>query len=105
MKRRLSPTVRAIIRRRWRPADMPACRAQMAAAAAALDDSTPGVQGDDALALREQLRLDAARQRQGELGLCASPSVTQQALHDSFNSNARAIGRASIAGRGGRQVG
>lgn len=67
MKRSLSPTVRAIIRRRWRPADMPACRAQMAAAAAALDDSTPGVQGDDALALREQLRLDAARQRQGEL--------------------------------------
>ena len=67
MKRRLTHTVRAIIRSHWKPADMPACRAHIAAAAAALDDSTPGVQGDDALALREQLRVDAARQRQGEL--------------------------------------
>lgn len=105
MKRRMSPTVRAIIRRRWRPADMPACRAQMAAAAAALDDSTPGVQGDDALALREQLRVDAARQRQGELGLVSSHSVTPTALQVAINSNACASGRASIAGPGGRQVG
>lgn len=105
MTRNLSPTVRALIRRRWRPADMPACRAQMEAAAAALDDTTAGVQGDDALALREQLRVDAARQRQAELGLSASPSVTQSALHDSFNSNARANGRASIAGPDGQQVG
>lgn len=105
MKRRLSHAVRALIRRRWKPADMPACRAHIAAAAAALDDATPGVQGDDALALREQLRVDAAQKRQGELGLSASPSVTQSALHDSFNSNARANGRASIAGPGGQQVG
>ena len=103
--RALSQHVRAIIRRRWRPADMPACRQQMAAAAAALEADAPGVQGTDALALREQLRLDAARQRQGELGLSTSPSVTQPALHDSFNSNARASGRASIAGPGGQQVG
>ena len=78
--RALSQHVRAIIRRRWRPADMPACRQQMAAAAAALEADAPGVQGTDALALREQLRLDAARQRQGELGLSTSPSVTQPAF-------------------------
>jgi len=67
MRRQLTHVVRALIRRQWRPADMPACRAQMAAAAAALGDGEPGIQGDDALALREQLRADAARQRQGEL--------------------------------------
>jgi hypothetical protein len=69
MRRRLGHAVRAIIRRRWKPADMPACRAQIAAAAAALDDESPGVQGADALALREQLRVDATRQRQGELSI------------------------------------
>ncbi len=69
MRRKLTHAVRALIRRRWKPADMPACRAQMAAAAAALGDDTPGVQGADALALREQLRVDAARQRQGELAI------------------------------------
>lgn len=69
MTRKLTHAGRALIRRRWKPADMPACRAQMAAAAAALDDESPGVQGADALALREQLRVDAARQRQGELSI------------------------------------
>ncbi len=69
MRRKLTHAVRALIRRRWKPADMPACRAQMAAAAAALGDDAPGVQGADALALREQLRVDAARQRQGELAI------------------------------------
>lgn len=67
MRRRIRHAVRALIRRQWRPADMPACRKQIAAAAAALADGVSGVQGEDALALREQMRADAARQRQGEL--------------------------------------
>lgn len=67
MRRRITHAVRALIRRQWRPADMPACRTQIAAAAAALADGVSGVQGEDALALREQMRADAARQRQGEL--------------------------------------
>jgi len=73
MKRKLTHAVRALIRRRWKPADMPACRAQMAAAAAALGDDTPGVQGADALALREQLRVDAGRRMQAALPLVCAP--------------------------------
>lgn len=73
MKRKLTHAVMALIRRRWKPADMPACRAQMAAAAAALSDDTPGVQGADALALREQLRVDAARRMQAALPLVCAP--------------------------------
>ena len=71
MKRKLTHAVRALIRRRWKPADMPACRAQMAAAAAALSDDMPGVKGADALALRERLRVaaESADQVQGELPL------------------------------------
>ncbi|SBV37826.1 hypothetical protein STPYR_12769 [uncultured Stenotrophomonas sp.] len=73
MKRKLTHAVRALIRRRWKPADMPACRAQMAAAAAALDDNAPGLQGADALALREQLRVDAGRRMQAALPLVCAP--------------------------------
>ncbi|WP_145974285.1 hypothetical protein [Stenotrophomonas pictorum] len=86
MKRHLTHTVRALIRRRWRPADMPACRAQIAAAAAALDDESPGVQGADALALREQLRVDAARQRQRVIPLYGVTDVTPGALRDEGKS-------------------
>lgn len=73
MRRKLTHAARALIRRRWKPADMPACRAQMAAAAAALDDNTPGVHGADALALREQLRVDAGRRMQAVLPLACAP--------------------------------
>ncbi len=73
MSRKLAPALRALIRRRWKPADMPACRAQIAAAAAALSDDTAGVQGADALALREQLRADAEWRKQTALPLASAP--------------------------------
>lgn len=73
MRRRVTHAVRAIIRRHWRPADMPACREQIAAAAAALDDAVPGVQGNDALALREQLRVEATQRRQRALPMGGDP--------------------------------
>ena len=73
MRRKLAPALRALIRRRWKPADMPACRAQIAAAAAALSDDTAGVEGADALALREQLRAAAEWRKQTALPLVPAP--------------------------------
>lgn len=69
MARQLTPAVRALIRRRWRPANPGACRDRMAEALAALTDPTPGPTGDQALALLEQQRRNTTAGRQGQLPL------------------------------------